>query len=714
MTTVIDSPNPLLDVAEPVRYDAIRPEHVAPAVAAVLADAKATIARLHGATTATWQTFIEPLEAATERVGKVWATVSHLSAVVDTPELRAAYNACLPTIVEFWTALGQNEAIFLKYRQIAHDGGFARMSPARQRVITNALRDFRLSGAELGPSDKARFAAIEEELAQLSQAFSEHVLDATHSFVLDIPDVGQLDGLPDDALAAARTRAQEAGVDGYRITLHMPSYLAVMQFATDRALRETIYAAYAKRASEFGRPEEDNGPLIDRILALRAEQAQLLGYADYASLSLVPKMAETSDDVLKFLEDLRARARPFGERDMDELRAFAAKELGLPQLAAWDIPFASERLREHRYAFSQQEVKEYFPEAKVLAGLFRVVGQLFGVEVRPREGDERPPVWNRDVKFFDVLRMGGPADGGADGRIIAQFYLDLYARPGKRSGAWMASARSRALRPDGSRETPIAYLTCNFSEPLRNIDGTTRREALFTHSEVTTLFHEFGHGLHHMLTRVDEPAVAGIRGVEWDAVELPSQFLENFCWEWQVVEHMTSHIETSRPIPRALFDKMLAAKNFQAGMQILRQLEFAIFDMLLHSRPRAAGKQNVMQLLDEVRRRVAVFDVPRYNRQPCQFAHIFAGGYAAGYYSYKWAEVLSADAYAQFEEDGILNSETGGRFLDEILGVGGSRPARESFISFRGREPDIDALLRHNGMTTLPGASALAGRGPVL
>ncbi|MGI9025689.1 MAG: M3 family metallopeptidase, partial [Burkholderiaceae bacterium] len=414
MTTTTNTSNPLLDAAEPVRYDAIRAEHMAPAVATVLADANATIDDLQRGASATWQSFVEPLDAATERVGRVWSAVSHLSAVTDTPELRAAYNECLPKVTEFWTALGQNAAIFEKYREIEAADDFARMTAARRRVIENALRDFRLSGAELAPAEKTRFAAIEEELAQLSQAFSEHVLDATNDFVLDISDVKQLAGLPDDALAAARSRADQAGVAGHRITLHMPSYLAVMQFATDRALRETIYAAYARRASEFGKPDQDNGPLIERILALRAEAATLLGYANYASLSLVPKMAETPDDVLKFLEDLRARGKPFGERDMAELRAFAAKELGLSRLAAWDIPFASERLREHRYSFSQQDVKQYFPETKVLAGLFRVVGRLFNVEVVQRAGKDRPPVWHDDVKSFDVL--------GCDGRIVAQFY----------------------------------------------------------------------------------------------------------------------------------------------------------------------------------------------------------------------------------------------------------------------------------------------------
>jgi oligopeptidase A len=690
MTTTA-SQNPLLEQVDMVRYDAIEAEHIVPAVDAAIAAADREIDRLQGdAVEASWTSFVEPLEAATERVGHVWSVASHLIAVKDSPELRVAYNACLPKITEFWTRLSQNTVIFEKYRTIEAAPSFTELSPTRCRVVNNALRDFRLGGAELPAADKARFAAIEDELAQLSQMFSEHVLDATNDFVLDLSSVKDLDGLPEDALSAARTRAEQAGVDGYRITLHMPSYLAVMQFARDRPLRETVYAAYAKRASEFGKPEQDNGPLITRILALRAEAASLLQYTNYASLAMVPKMAETPEDVLGFLEQLRIRAKPFGERDMVELSAFAKEHLGIGSLAAWDIAYASERLREHRYSYSQQEVKAYFPESKVLAGLFRVVGQLFGIEASQRSGSAAPPLWHPDVKFFDLIDRSGT--------LVAQFYLDLYARPGKRSGAWMASARSRSLQPDGKRQTPIAYLTCNFSEPLRDASGGTTREALFTHSEVNTLFHEFGHGLHHMLTRIDEAAVSGIRGVEWDAVELPSQFLENFCWEWDVVQHMTAHIDTGEPIPRALFDRMLAAKNFQAGMQTLRQLEFAIFDMKLHSRYDVHGTRSILDLLEEVREEVAVFKVPDYNRQPNQFSHIFAGGYAAGYYSYKWAEVLSADAYAQFEEDGVLNAATGARFLDEILGVGGSRPALESFVSFRGRKPDLEALLRHNGM----------------
>ena len=687
----ISATNPLLDLGGLLRYDAVEPHHVEPAVDLVLGEAVATIARLQADPAATtWSAFVEPFEAATERLSQVWSAVSHLSGVVDTPPLRAAYNACLPRITEFWTGISQNQALFERYRAIEESPGFADATPARRRVVANALRDFRLGGAELPAPEKARLAAIEEELATLSQTFSEHVLDATADFTLDLPDAEALAGLPDDALAAARSRAEQAGVPGYRVTLQMPSYLAVMQYAKDRVLRETVYTAYAKRASEFGKPELDNGPLIVRILALRAEAAALLHYPDYASLSMVPKMAQSPAEVLAFLDQLRERARPFGLRDRRELEAFAREHLGLDRLDAWDVTFVSERLREHRYAFSQSEVKAYFRQSKVLEGLFRVVKQLFGVDARPRVGADAPPLWHPDVMFFDVTDRAGD--------LVAQFYLDLHARTGKHSGAWMASARNRSLRIDGTRQTPVAYLTCNFSEPLRAADGAIVREALFTHAEVNTLFHEFGHGLHHMLTRVDESSVAGIRGVEWDAVELPSQFLENFCYEWDVIEHMTAHVETGEPIPRALFDRMLAAKNFQAGLQTLRQLEFAIFDMRLHSGFDVAGGQSVIDLLNEVRRSVAVFEVPSYNRQPNQFSHIFAGGYAAGYYSYKWAEVLSADAYAQFEEDGVLNATTGARFLEEILGVGGSRPALESFVSFRGREPDLEALLRHNGM----------------
>ena len=682
--------NPLLDLDGLIRFDAIRPAHVTPAIDALLSDARELIARLEGdAVPPTWAAFVEPLAEATAWLDRAWGAVGHLNAVTDTPPLRAAYNENLAKVTEFWTAFSQNQKLFEKYRALSQSHAHATASAARKRVVEHALRDFRLGGAELSADDKTRFAAIEDELARLSQKFSENVLDSTNDYSLDIADANTLAGLPADALALAASRAQEAGVPGYRITLQLPSYLAVMQFADDRALRETLYAAYVKRASEFGNPEHDNTALITRILVKRNEAAKLLGYADFASVSLVSKMADTADEVLTFLDDLAQRARPYALRDMAEISTFARDKLGISELQAWDFAYASEKLREERYAFSEQEVKQYFPETKVLEGLFRLVETLFSVRVKQRLDAARPPVWHPDVKFFDVEAQ--------DGSLLAQFYLDLYARRGKRSGAWMASARSRRRASEGALQTPIAFLTCNCSEPVAT-PGGGEREAMLSHGEVTTLFHEFGHGLHHMLTRVDDAGVSGIRGVEWDAVELPSQFMENFCWEWDVVRHMTAHADTKAAIPKQLFDKMLAARNFQAGMQVLRQVEFAIFDMLLHSRFDPLGSKTALALLAEVRERVAVVVPPAYNRMPHQFAHIFAGGYAAGYYSYKWAEVLSADAYAQFEEDGVLNAATGARFLDEILGVGGSRPALESFVSFRGRAPDIDALLRHNGM----------------
>lgn len=674
------SNNPLLEFGQLTRFDAIRPEHVGPAVAQLLASATETIRRLEDPLVKpSWNDFIEPLETATERLARAWKAVEHLNSVADTPELRRVYSENLPRITGFWTALSQNLKLYAKYRELAHSPEGAHLSPARKRVVENALRDFRLGGADLNARDQARFGAIQEELAALGQRFSENELDATQAYALWIDDAAHLAGLPADALAAARQRAEREGRAGYKITLQAPSYLAIMQFAERRTLREAVYEANAKRASEFGPPNQDNTAVIRRTLELRAEEAALLGYRNFAELSLVPKMAQTPEEVIAFLRDLAGRARPYAERDLLELEAFAKQELGIDQLAAWDLLFASEKLRQKRYDFSEQEVKLYFPEPRVLEGLFRVVERLFSVSIRR----DSAPVWHPDVRFY---RIEGPG-----GELLAQFYLDLYARPNKRSGAWMDDARAR--RRIGNRlQTPIAFLTCNFPEPVGS------RPALFSHDEVITLFHEFGHGLHHMLTRVEELPVSGINGVEWDAVELPSQFLENFCWEWDVVKHITAHVETGEPLPASLFQKMLAAKNFQAGLQTLRQIEFGLFDMLLHTEYDVRGDQSVQQLIDAVRAAVAVHKPPAYNRFQNQFSHIFAGGYAAGYYSYKWAEVLSADAYAKFEEDGIFNPATGAQFRDEILSVGGSRPAIESFRSFRGREPTLDALLRHNGM----------------
>lgn len=685
--------NPLLDFSGPARFDAIRPAHVTPAIHALLEKANATITRLEASDEpARWSTFIEPLEEATEKLGRAWGVVGHLNSVVDTPELRAAYNENQPRLVEFWTALGQNLSLFNKYKEIRDSSEYASLPPARQRVIENALRNFRLGGAELPDAKKTRFAEIQERHAALTTRFSENVLDATNDYALFVKDEASLAGLPDDVKNAARGAAEKDGKPGFKFTLHFPSFFPILQYADNRALREKIYRANVTKASELGadfskREEWDNSENIRNILQLRDEEAKLLGFQNFAELSLVPKMAETPQQVIDFLEDLAKRARPFALNDLAELRTFAKQALGIDQLEAWDLPYASEKLREQRYAFSEQDVKEYFPEHKVVGGLFQLIQKLFSVEIKP----DQAPVWHKDVKFFRIER---------DGELIGQFYLDLYARQGKRGGAWMDDARARR-RIGNTVQTPIAYLTCNFSEPVA-IDGTLR-PALFTHDEVNTLFHEFGHGLHHMLTQVDEIGVSGISGVEWDAVELPSQFMENFCWEWDVLQNMTSHVDTGEPLPRSLFEKMIAAKNYHSGLQTLRQVEFALFDMHLHYDYDVHGGKSVHEQLQEVRHQVAVIAPPEFNRFENSFSHIFAGGYAAGYYSYKWAEVLSADVYAAFEEaaqlDGnILSPETGRRFQVEILSVGGSRPAMESFKAFRGREPQIDALLRHNGM----------------
>ena len=666
--------NPLLDFTGLPRFAELQPAHVAPAVDALLAEARAAVALAERAAPA-WEEFVAPLEDANERLGRAWGQVAHLHAVLDSPELRAAYNENLPKVTQYWTELGQNLALFDKYRALRASAQFAALTPARRRIVENALRDFRLGGAELAAEQKARYAQIQEELAQLSAKFSENLLDATNAYSVLVETPARVAGIPADELQAAR----QAG-GGWKFTLHMPSYLPVMQYAEDRALRAEMYRAGATRAAEFGDPALDNTPLIARILPLRREIARLLGYASYAEVSLVPKMAESPGQVLGFLEDLARRARPHAERDLAELRAFARDALGLAELEAWDLAYAAEKLRQQRYAFSDQEVKRYFPEDAVLAGLFRLVETLYGVRIAPAAA----PVWHADVRFFDLR--------DAHGALVGQFYTDLYARDTKRGGAWMDDARARRRRGDAI-QTPVAYLNCNFPRPLGG------KPALFTHDDVITLFHEFGHGLHHLLTRVEDLGVSGIAGVEWDAVELPSQFMENFCWEWEVLRHMTRHVDTGEPLPRALFDKMLAAKNFQSGLAMLRQIEFSVFDMRLHWEHDPASRRSALELLQEVRAQIAVLVPPEWNRFPNSFAHIFAGGYAAGYYSYKWAEVLSADAYGAFEEArSVTDPETGARFRDEVLAVGGSRPAAESFRAFRGREPRVEALLRHNGM----------------
>jgi len=674
--------NPLLDFSGLPRYAEIRPEHVSPAVDQLLAENRALVER-QLSVAATWDAFVVPMDDANERLSRAWGQVSHLHSVLDSPELREVYNENLPKITQYYAELGQHEGLFKQYKALAAAPEFAGLSTPRQKIIDNELRDFRLGGADLADAQKPRFMEIQEELAKHSAKFEENLLDATRAWSKFIDDEAELAGLPDDAKAMFKEMAEADGKQGWKLNLQAPSFMPVVQYCDNRALREEMYRAYTTRASEFGPAELDNTALISSILELRQEAARMLGFDSYAQVSLEPKMAESPAEVLDFMNELGQRAKPYGERDMVELREFAAKEVGLNDPQAWDMGYVSEKLREARYAFSENEVKQYFQEPRVLAGLFRVIETLYGLAIVP----DVAPLWHEDVQFYAI---NDPA-----GNRVGQFYLDLHARDSKRGGAWMDDAITRRQTGSGI-QTPVAYLNCNFTRPVGG------KPALLTHDDVITLFHEFGHGLHHLMTKVEDLGVSGISGVEWDAVELPSQFMENFCWEWDVVKHMTAHVDTGAPLPQDLFDKMLAAKNFQAGMQTLRQIEFSLFDMHLHHD--LAEGQTALQLLNEIRKQIAVVIPPDYNRFPNNFSHIFAGGYAAGYYSYKWAEVLSADAYSLFEEEagshvgGVLNPEVGHRFWSEILAQGGSRPAIESFKAFRGREPTIDALLRHNGM----------------
>jgi len=672
--------NPLLDTKGLPRFSEIKPEHVAPAIDHLLEENRALITRLlNEDSQPTWEGFVVPMEDANERLSRAWGPVGHLNAVMNSPELREVYNATLPKITQYYAELGQNLALFNKFKALHESQEFAGLSQARKKIIENELRDFRLGGAELSDDKKARYLAIQERLAELSSRFSDNLLDATNDFELLIESRKDLNGLPDDVLQAANEAAKEKEKTGWLFTLKAPSYMPVMQFADNRDLREKMYRAYATRASEFGKQEWDNTALMEEIVKLRGEEARLLGFTNYGELSLESKMANSPQQVVEFMRELSRRARPFAEKDLVELREFARNELGINELQSWDVGYASEKLRERRYAFSEQEVKQYFPEDTVLEGMFKLVEKLYGLKIEQTSA----PVWHKDVRFFDIRNP--------QQLLVGQFYLDLYARNSKRGGAWMDDAITRRRLKSGI-QSPVAYLNCNFSAPVGE------KPAVFTHDEVITLFHEFGHGLHHLLTEVEDLSVSGINGVEWDAVELPSQFMENFCWEWDVVSGMTRHIESGEKLPRNLFDKMLAAKNFQSGLQTLRQIEFALFDMLMHSSFEAGGGKSILELLDEVRTEVAVMIPPAYHRFPHSFSHIFAGGYAAGYYSYKWAEVLSADAYSLFEENGVLNPDIGARFRSEILSRGGSRGAMESFSAFRGREPSMDALLRHSGL----------------
>jgi oligopeptidase A len=671
--------NPLLDFADLPRFDEVTPALVSPAISELLIQAEAALAKVtESSFPANWLAISKELDTATERLGRAWGMVSHLQSVMDTPELRAAYNAELPRVTEFWTRLGANEDLYAKYKAIQTDS----LNPEQAHALSLALRNFVLSGAELHGAAKLRFAAIQERQAEISQLFSEHVLDATDAWSLVVP-APEVSGIPQDVLHAAGEAAKAYGVEGYKLTLKMPCYLPVMQYAHSSALREKLYRAHSTRASDQSEQTQfDNSALLKEILDLRHEEAELLGFANHAEVSLATKMAESPAQVMNFLRDLALRARPYAEKDLQEMRQFALDELNMPNPQAWDWTFIGERLKEARYAFSEQEIKPYFTAPMVLSGLFKIVETLFEVTIR----EDKAPVWHPQVGFYRIERHGA---------LLGQFYLDPGARKGKRGGAWMDDVRARWLRPDSQQlQTPIAHLVCNFAE------GVNVQPPLLTHDDVITLFHECGHGLHHMLTQVNERDVSGISGVEWDAVELPSQFMENFCWEWTVLRHMTAHVDTGEHLPKALFDKMLAAKNFQSGLQTLRQIEFSMLDMRLHMEP--SRTDDVMAVLHEVRDEVAVMHPPSFNRMPHSFSHIFAGGYSAGYYSYKWAEVLSADAYAAFEEsvgeDGAHNVETGRRYRQAILEAGGSRNAMASFKAFRGREPNLDALLRHQGM----------------
>ncbi len=675
--------NPLL-TGEPIPdFAAIRAEHVEPAIEQILSANRAELDALLAANaTYTWENLIAPIEAMDERLNLAWSPVSHLNSVMNSEALRQAYNACLPKLSDYATERGQNHALYQAYQQIAEGDEYPRLDAAQRKVIDNALRDFRLAGVALADEAKARYKAIMQRLAQLGAQFQDHVLDATQAWEQRIDSPEALAGLPESSLALLRQNAERKQQDGWLLNLEFPCYYAVLNYADDRALREALYTAYNTRASDQGPTagQWDNAPVMDEILALRHETAQLLGFASYAEYSLATKMADTPEQVLEFLQDLAVRAKPQAERDLAELQAFAREQYGAEELAPWDIAYYSEKLRQHRYAISQEELRAYFPQPQVVAGLFTVAERLFGIRFEP-ESDV--PVWHPEVQGYRLL--------DAEGELRGRFYLDLYARSGKRGGAWMDSAVTRRRTAAGV-QIPVAYLVCNFTPPVGE------RPALFTHNEVLTLFHEFGHGLHHLLTRIDYTPVAGIHGVEWDAVELPSQFMENWCWAQEALEVLARHIDTGAGLPEALYQRMQAARHFQSALQLLRQLEFALFDLRLHHDYDPAQGARVQATLKAVRDAVAVIHPPDWNRFANSFLHIFSGGYAAGYYSYKWAEVLSADAFSRFEEQGIFDPASGQDFLQQILEVGGSRDAMTNFKAFRGREPQIEPLLRHSGI----------------
>ncbi|WP_417225745.1 oligopeptidase A [Amphritea sp.] len=674
--------NPLLQNHLLPPFSEIKPEHVEPAVDQLLADCRAVVAEvLDNQGAPDWNNLVVPLEESHDRLAKAWSPVSHLNAVVNSDELRDAYNACLPKLSQFWTEMGQHQGLFEAYEALANSDAYGDLDEAQRKVIDNTLRDFRLSGIALGADEKQRYGELQQKLSELTTKFSENVMDATDGWSKLISDETELAGLPDSALAAAKQLAQTKGEEGWLVTLDFPSYFAVITYADNRELRRELYEAFATRASDRGpnAGQWDNSQIMTDILALRAELAQLLGFDNYAAYSLATKMADTPEQVVSFLNDLAQMSKPQAEKEYQELQDFALEEFGEPELQSWDLTYYGEKLKQARYAISQEELRPYFPMPKVLEGLFQITGKLFDIEIEEVTEFDR---WHKDARLFSVSRAG---------EVIARFFLDPFARAKKRGGAWMDDCRVRRI-DQGVLQLPVAYLVCNFNPPVGD------EPALLTHNEVTTLFHEFGHGLHHMLTRIEYADVSGINGVAWDAVELPSQFLENWCYEPEALALISGHYKTGDTLPKALLDKMLAAKNFQSGMMMVRQLELSLFDFELH-REYKAGVTKVQTVLDRIRRQVAVVTPPEFNRFQHSFSHIFAGGYAAGYYSYKWAEVLSADAFSRFEEEGVFNPQTGQSFRENILEMGGSKEPMALFVAFRGREPSVEALLRHSGIT---------------
>ncbi|MBD8492151.1 oligopeptidase A [Pseudomonas syringae] len=674
--------NPLVQPYDLPPFSAIRAEHVKPAIEQILADNRVAIADIlaRQGNTPDWAGLVLAMDELDSRLGAAWSPVRHLNSVCNSPELREAYESCLPALSAYSTEMGQNRALFQAYEALAASPQAAGFDIGQKTLLENALRDFRLSGIDLPPAQQQRYAEVQSKLSELGSQFSNQLLDATQAWTKLVADASALDGLPESAIAQMAAAAQAKDLEGYLITLEFPSYYAVMTYANDRALREELYTAYCTRASDQGpnAGQNDNGPVMEQILDLRQELAGLLGFANFAELSLATKMAESSDQVLSFLRDLATRSKPFAAQDLEQLKAYAAQQ-GCPDLKSWDTGYYGEKLREQRYSVSQEVLRVYFPIDKVLGGLFAIVQRLYGIEIAELTGFD---TWHPDVRLFEIKE---------NGQHVGRFYFDLYARANKRGGAWMDGARDRRRTAGGQLQSPVANLVCNFTP------ASPGKPALLTHDEVTTLFHEFGHGLHHLLTRIEHAGVSGINGVAWDAVELPSQFMENWCWEPEGLALISGHYETGEPLPQDLLEKMLAAKNFQSGLMMVRQLEFSLFDFELHATH--GDGRSVLQVIEGIRDEVSVLRPPAYNRFANGFAHIFAGGYAAGYYSYKWAEVLSADAFSKFEEDGVLNAETGRAFREAILARGGSQAPMVLFVDFRGREPSIDALLRHSGLS---------------